>query len=97
MRPQRVLKPGAALVIGFVDRASMLGQHYLDHQAGNVFYREARFYSALEVVKLLNDAGFVNQTWGQTLSKPLTKIQEIESISEGHGHGGFVVVAAARS
>jgi len=93
----RVLKPGAPLVIGFVDRASMLGQHYLDHQAENVFYSEARFYSALEVEKLLSDTGFVDQAWGQTLSKPLNEIQEIEPLSEGRGHGGFVVVAAARS
>jgi ubiquinone/menaquinone biosynthesis C-methylase UbiE len=93
----RVLKPGASLVIGFVDRASMLGQYYLNHQTENVFYREARFYSALEVDKLLSDTGFVDQTWGQTLSKPLKEIQEIEPLSEGHEHGGFVVVLAVRS
>jgi ubiquinone/menaquinone biosynthesis C-methylase UbiE len=93
----RVLKPGVPLIIGFVDRTSMLGQHYLTYQAENVFYREARFYSALEVEKLLNDAGFVDQTWGQTLSKPLKEIQEIEPLREGHGHGGFVVVSAAGS
>lgn len=39
----RVLKPGGELVIGFIDRTSGLGQHYLDHQAENVFYREANF------------------------------------------------------
>jgi SAM-dependent methyltransferase len=93
----RVLKPGAPLVIGFVNRTSMLGQHYLGHQAENVFYREAKFYSALEVETLLNDAGFFDQTWGQTLSKPLTGIKEIEPVREGREHGGFVVLSAARS
>ncbi len=92
----RVLKPGVPLVIGFVDRTSMLGQHYLAHQSENVFYREARFYSALEVEKLLNDTGFVNQSWGQTLTKPLNEIQEIEPLRGGRGHGGFVVVTADR-
>lgn len=33
---RRVLKPGAPLVIGFVDRDSALGQYYLDHKAENV-------------------------------------------------------------
>ena len=27
----RVLKPGGGLVIGFIDRTSSLGQHYLAH------------------------------------------------------------------
>ena len=92
----RVLKLGAPLIVGFVDRTSMLGQHYLAHQAESVFYREARFYSALEVERLLGDAGFVDLAWGQTLSKPLKEIQEIEPLSNGHGHGGFVVVKAIR-
>lgn len=93
----RVLKSRAPLVIGFVDRTSRLGQQYLAHQAESAFYREARFYSALEVERLLEDAGFVDLAWGQTLSKPLNEIQEIEPLSEGRGHGGFVVVKAVRS
>ena len=93
---RRVLKPGAPLVIGFVDRASALGQHYLSHQAENVFYREARFYSALEVEKLLKDTGFEKQTWGRTLSKPLQEMVEIEPFREGHGNGGFAVVLATQ-
>jgi SAM-dependent methyltransferase len=93
----RVLKSGAPLVIGFVDRASGIGQQYLAHQGESVFYRDARFYSALEVERLLGDAGFVELVWGQTLSKPLNEIQAIEPLSDGHGHGGFVVVKAVRS
>jgi SAM-dependent methyltransferase len=43
---RRVLKPGGELVIGFIDRTSDLGRHYLAHREENVFYRDARFYSA---------------------------------------------------
>jgi SAM-dependent methyltransferase len=93
---RRVLKPAAPLVIGFVNRASMLGQNYLRHQAENVFYREARFYSTLEVEKLLDETGFFDQTWAQTLSRPLWEIQEIEPVREGRDDGGFVVVSARR-
>lgn len=93
---QRVLKIGAPLIIGFVDRASVLGQQYLSHQAENVFYREAQFYSVSEVERLLADAGFVDPVCGQTLSKPLNKIQEIEPLCNGYGHSGFVVVKAVR-
>jgi SAM-dependent methyltransferase len=93
----RVLKSKAPLVIGFVDRESVLGQQYLAHQAESVFYREALFYSALEVERLLGDTGFVDLVWGQTLSKPLKEIHEIEALWDGHGNGGFVVVRAVRS
>ncbi|MEJ2166897.1 MAG: class I SAM-dependent methyltransferase [Desulfobacterales bacterium] len=93
---RRVLKPAAPLVIGFVNRASMLGQNYLRHQAENVFYREARFYSTLEVEKLLDETGFFDQTWAQTLSRPLWEIREIEPVREGRDDGGFVVVSARR-
>ena len=94
---RRVFKPGAPLVIGFVDRDSALGRYYLDHKAENVFYRGATFYSVSEVEMLLKEEGFINQIWGQTLSKPLNEIQEIEPLREGRGHCGFLVVAAARS
>ena len=93
---RRVLKPGAPLVIGFVDRASALGRHYLIHQMENVFYRDARFYSVSEVETLLRNAGFHKQTWGQTLSKPLNESQEMEPLRKGHGNGGFVVVSATQ-
>ena len=56
----RVLKSGAPLVIGFIDRTSRLGQQYRAHQDESVFYSEARFYSALEVEGLLVDSGFVD-------------------------------------
>ena len=92
----RVLKSGAPLVIGFVDRTSRLGQQYLAHQSESVFYRAARFYSAREVERLLDIIGFVDLTWRQTLSKPLNEIQEIEPLCDGRGHGGFLVVKAIK-
>jgi SAM-dependent methyltransferase len=92
----RVLKPGGALVIGFIDRTSRLGRHYLAHQAENVFYRDAKFYSADEVERLLRDTGFTGPIWAQTLSKPLAEIREIEPLRADRGQGAFVVVKASR-
>ena len=93
----RILKPGGELVIGFIDRNSDLGKHYLVHQAENVFYRDAAFFSAREVEQVLLDAGFVALTWVQTLSKPLQENDEIEAVRAGRGQGAFVVVKAIRS
>jgi SAM-dependent methyltransferase len=92
----RVLKPGAPIVIGFIDRTSALGKLYADNHDENVFYRDATFYSAPEVETLLNDTGFFDQTWVQTLSKPLGEGQEIEPLHNGNGDGAFVVVRATR-
>jgi ubiquinone/menaquinone biosynthesis C-methylase UbiE len=92
----RVLQPGGVLVIGFIDRTSALGQHYLVHQAENVFYRDATFFSAVEVEQLLHDTGFTAPVWVQTLTKPLEETREIEPLARGYGQGAFVVVRAQR-
>jgi len=90
----RVLTPGGRLVIGFIDRNSALGRHYLDHQTEDVFYRDATFFSANEVHSLLVDAGFIEPHWVETLSRPLNEVREIEPLRAGRGNGAFVVVSA---
>ena len=91
---RRVLRPGGRLVIGFIDRESALGQRYLAHNEESVFYREATFFSAKEVERLLVNGGFSIDGWGQTLSRPLPETREIEALRPGHGQCAFVVVAA---
>ncbi len=94
---RRVLRLGGGLVIGFIDRTSGLGQHYLAHQAESVFYREATFYSADELERQLGNSGFSAPVWVQTLSKPLPEITAVEPIRAGRGEGAFVAVKAAAS
>jgi SAM-dependent methyltransferase len=94
---RRVLKRGGELVIGFIDRTSQLGRHYMAHQAENVFYREATFYSADEIEQLLRDTGFTKPIWVQTLSKTLEETNEIEPVYAGRDEGAFVVVRAKRT
>jgi SAM-dependent methyltransferase len=91
---RRVLRPGGSLVIGFIDRDSALGQDYLAHQAESVFYREATFYAADEVERLLRADGFAIDAWAQTLMRPLAETREIEPVTPGRGQGAFVVVRA---
>src|SRR5690606_16354886 len=50
---RRVLRPEGAVVIGFIDRTSRLGRHYEAHRDESVFYRDAVFFSADEVDRLL--------------------------------------------
>ncbi|HEY7317267.1 MAG TPA: class I SAM-dependent methyltransferase [Candidatus Binatia bacterium] len=90
----RVLRPSGMLVIGLIDRESPLGKDYVAHQAENVFYRAATFYSAAEVEALVKQTGFSDLIWVQTLSLPLSEMHEIEPISTGTGRGAFLVVRA---
>lgn len=94
---RRVLKPGGRLVIGFIDKDSPLGQEYLTHQNESVFYRDATFFSADEVLHLLQDAGFVIDAWGQTLERPLAETHEIEALRPGRGDCAFTVVSASKT
>jgi SAM-dependent methyltransferase len=92
----RVQRPSGTLVIGLIDRESPLGQDYVAHQAENVFYRAARFFSATEVARLLAEAGFRDATWLQTLSSPIADMRELEPAVEGTGRGAFLAVRAQR-
>jgi SAM-dependent methyltransferase len=93
----RVLRPGGTLVIGLIDRESALGKNYVAHREDNVFYRSATFYSAAEVEALLKETGFGRLVRVQTLSTPLSEIDEIEPISAGSGRAAFLVVRAQTS
>lgn len=92
----RVLKPGGTLVIGFIDRTSALGEHYLAHQAESVFYRDASFFSAAEIKQLMDAAGYTTPVWAQTLYGKLEEVIEIQPLRSGYGKGAFVVVSARR-
>lgn len=93
---RRVLKRRGSLIIGFIDRESRLGRRYVEHQAENLFYREATFYSAEQVSSLLTESGFDAEAWVQTLSQSPERMREAETTRPGRGHGAFVVVRAKR-
>jgi hypothetical protein len=85
------------LGIAWNDRESALGQEYLAHQAESVFYREATFFSAAEVGRLLVAGGWSIRSWGQTLVTPLATLRDIEPVRPGTGAGAFAVVQAGNA
>jgi SAM-dependent methyltransferase len=92
----RVLRPRGLIVVGFIDRESPLAREYLVHQADNVFYRHARFFTAAEVDALLREAGFGDLSWVQTLFTRLPEVREAEPPREGTGQGAFLVVRGTK-
>jgi ubiquinone/menaquinone biosynthesis C-methylase UbiE len=84
----RVLKPGGAIVVGFIDKESCLGRQYAENKESSRFYKEAVFFSAPEVLGYLEEAGFIIKKILQTLiagDKP-------SIIAEGFGKGTFVAI-----
>ncbi len=89
----RILEPGGSIVIGFVDKNSILGRKYT-RQKESPFYAEATFYGVEEIAHLLAEAGFHRAEYAQTLFEGIT--DEIQQSRIGHGAGSFVVVRAVR-
>jgi len=92
----RVLKPGGSLIIGFIDRDSVIGRLYQREKDKSVFYRTASFYSVDEVLVYLRNAGFSQFLFSQTLFRPLSEIHDIEPFRKGYGEGSFVVIKAIK-
>lgn len=88
----RILKPNGEFIIGMIDKNSPLGQHYQQNIENNPFYKHARFYSVKEITEYLEEAGFGNFEYWQTL---ITASEtEPEEPKEGFGEGGFVIIKA---
>jgi ubiquinone/menaquinone biosynthesis C-methylase UbiE len=93
---RRILKPGGSFIIGLVDKNSPLGEIYENIKEQNKFYRPATFYSADEVIKQLEENGFLDIEIVQTVFGSLEKIHEVQKFKEGYGKGGFVVIKSLK-
>lgn len=91
---RRVLKSGGYAIIGMIDKDSHLGKIYESKKHDSKFYRYAHFYSVDQVVGWLRELGYGNIKICQTIFKNPKEINVIESIKEGYGEGGFVVIKA---
>jgi SAM-dependent methyltransferase len=92
LEAQRILSNEGFLIIGFVDRSSMMGQAYLDHQDESVFYKEATFFSVNELIEIMNQSGFTDLIFKQTIFQTLSEITRNEPVKPGYGDGSFVVI-----
>jgi len=56
----RVLVPGGALIVGFIERGGEIEKKYRNEKTKGRFLRYARFWTADEVTGLLKDAGLTS-------------------------------------
>jgi len=95
---KRVLKKGAALIVGIINRESPWGQLYLKKKAGgHPIYRYATFYSVYEVSKMIENAGMAVEAYSSTLCQPPSQIPYEEPVhNELIKNAGFVCILARK-
>lgn len=92
----RVLKPGGAIIVGFIKKGSLVGDYYEEKKAKSLFYKDADFFYVQDVEDLVRNAGFVNlQTW-QTLFHLLDEVVEAEDCIPGSDRGSYIFIKAFR-
>lgn len=91
---RRVLKSDGELILGIIDKDSFLGKNY--QQKKSHFYKIAHFFSIAELERLLNEAGYRQFFYYQTLFSFPEKIKSMEKPCKGYGKGGFVVIDAKK-
>jgi SAM-dependent methyltransferase len=93
---KRVIANGGVIVIGIIDRDSWLGEIYLAKKDKSKFYREARFYSAREIIELLKSKDFKDINVYQTVFELPEAIRSVQHCKEGSGEGGFAAICGCK-
>ncbi|MDO1513939.1 class I SAM-dependent methyltransferase [Maribacter confluentis] len=92
----RVLKPKGAIIVGFLDRERSVAQQYFERRHRSTFFANANFYTVNRIKTLLNEAGFKNLEFNQTLFGNLDEIKDVQIPKEGFEEGSFIVVKATK-
>ncbi len=88
----RILRPGGAVLVGFIDRESYLGDIYNKGKEKSKFFKDADFYSAPETSRILTESGYESLEYAQTLIFDRKNNTLSEKISGGYGQGSYVVI-----
>lgn len=92
----RVLKFGGRLIVGSIDKDSIIGKDYESKRQESKFYRKATFFSTEKLITRLRNAGFTQIETSQTLFGPIEDIHSFQPAKEGHGDGSFVIIKAMK-
>jgi len=93
---KRVLKKGGALIVGFIDKDSIIGRYYEQRKPKSVFYKNANFYSVKRITDELKKLKFKDLQFSQTLFHALDDIKEFEPAKPGYGEGSVVLIKSIK-
>jgi SAM-dependent methyltransferase len=94
----RILMRGGKTVLGLVLEESPWGRFYqLKKAEGHRFYKYATFYRYDEVIRLMAQAGFVNERTVSTLFQSPGEVKDVEEAREGYfPDAGFTIIVAGK-
>ncbi|GMR19782.1 MAG: class I SAM-dependent methyltransferase [Gammaproteobacteria bacterium] len=92
----RILKANGFIIVGLIDKKSVLGKRYEEKKTESKYYRDATFHSADEIQKELINAGFNNCETVQALLPGDVDKDNSSEIKQGYGEGSFVVIRAQK-
>lgn len=92
----RVLKHHGSIIIGFLDKDQAVAKEYKERRDRSTFFSKARFYSVKRIEQIIEESGFKNLEFNQTLFGDLESIKDIHLPKSGYGEGSFVVLKAIK-
>lgn len=92
----RVLKHKGAIIIGFLDKDQSVPKEYKERSERSTFFNKVQFYSVKYIKEIIEETGFKNLEFNQTLFGTLDSIKEIQLPKSGYGQGSFVVIKATK-
>lgn len=92
----RVLKHHGSIIIGFLDKDHAVAKEYKERRDRSTFFSKAKFYSVMRIKQLIEEAGFKNLEFNQTLFGNLESIKDIQLPKSGYGEGSFIVLKATK-
>lgn len=92
----RVLKHKGSIIIGFLDKDQSIAKEYTERRQYSTFFKKANFYTVNYIKQIIEESGFKNLEFNQTLFGDLNTIKEVQLPKPGFGEGSFVVVKATK-
>ena len=90
----RVLKPEGEIIIGLLDKNGAVAKKYEAKKAPDNVYLYAQFHTTEETITMLEQAGFDDFVFCQTLT--VTDPPVVELPLPGYGEGSFVVIKGCK-
>lgn len=92
----RVLKHKGSIIIGFLDKDQSIAKEYTERRQYSTFFKKANFYTVNYIKQIVEEIGFKNLEFNQTLFGDLNTIKVVQLPKPGYGEGSFVVVKAIK-
>ncbi|MFH1459405.1 MAG: class I SAM-dependent methyltransferase [Candidatus Omnitrophota bacterium] len=90
----RILKNKGQIIVGIIDKDSFLGKFYQGKQS--LFYKHAKFFNIPGIEQILQNYGFSNFNYYQTIFDLPVKVAKVQKPLKGFGKGGFIVIQARK-